>query len=160
MVVPNATTDEGWRTRGREDASVAHRAVTRLALATDRTVPGYVCAYSILDAYGRDLKPVGPGVVNIHASDARLRILTQLMLDANHDEWIMVSSPSFDFMKHYRSGFIEEFDELMANWAAQPTRPGANATLVAEEAIWHGALAVGDLLIRPARKGWRRFLRV
>jgi hypothetical protein len=152
------STDEIWRTRGREDAPVAQRAIIRLALADDHSVPGYACAYAILEAYGRDLKLVMPGVASVHASEHRLRLLSQLILDANNDEWIRVLSPSFDFMSEYRVGFIRELDSLMANWAPKPWKPGPNPNLVTEEGRWHLALAMGDLVLPKPREGWRRFL--
>ena len=149
-----------WRARGRDDAPVAQRAIIRTMLDNDPPVPGHACAYAIMEAYGRDLKLVMPGVMSVHASEDRHGLLTQLMSDANRDEWMeaFLGAPE-NFMAEYGAGFLKELDNLMANWAPRPWKPGPNADLVAEEEKWRLALAMGDLLLPEPRKGWRRFLR-
>jgi hypothetical protein len=94
-----------------------------------------------------------PGVARVQRSEYRLRLLTQLVEDANHDEWMQVWPGGGDFMQEYTIAFLDELNNLMANWAASPWKPGPAEVLVAEEAKWRTALAMGNLALPKPREG-------
>jgi hypothetical protein len=168
--------DEMWRTRGREDAPVALRAITRLVLDHASRPAGYTRAYAIFEAYGQDLEIVTPGVATVRASESRLRLLSALISDANREEWMRVWPGGGDFMHQYRIGFLGALDSEMASWFAKPTHPPEAPDIVAEESKWNLALMMGELVpgnpvgdaliskwltpnaIPKPRRGWRRFL--
>lgn len=152
-----AATDKTWRLRGQEDAPVALRAIARVTFEYGKAAPGYACAQAILEAYGRDMTPVAPGMVSLHRSESRIRLLTQLVSDANQTDWyeVFLAAPA-DFMAEYRDGFVKELDEQMPSWAASPWKPAQHPDLVAEEEKWHIGLGMGDLLLPKPKQGWRK----
>jgi hypothetical protein len=171
VAAPEASSDE-WRARGAADAPVALRAISRAIF--DEPHLGKPCAAAIIEAYGKDMTRVGAGAVSIHLSEARLKVLSSFIADANRTEWMtaFLSAPE-DYMAQYRAGFIGALDQEMANWAAQPTKPGLNAELVAEEKRWQLALMMGDAATMDElrqqyltqdgvgakeQRGWRRFV--
>ena len=149
MTATQPTSPEvNWRARGRDDAPVAQRAIIRTMLDNDPPVPGHACAYAIVEAYGGDLKVAMPGVVSVHTSEHRHRILLQLINAANHDEWRQLSlgGPD-DFMAEYWAGFLKELDSRMTDWAPRPWKPGPNADLVAKKKKWRFALTTNNLTL-------------
>lgn len=158
-VTAQSATDKTWRVRGQEDAPVALRAIARVTFQYGKSTPGYACAQAILAAYGRDMKLVALGLASVTRSESRLRLLTQLVSDANQADWMQafLAAPT-DFMAEYRDGFVNELDDEMPSWAANPWKPGLNSDLVAEEKKWHRGLAMGDLLLPKPRQGWRGLL--
>ena len=158
MTTPGApASDLTWYERGKVDAPVALRAIARATFEYGKGRPGYACANAILGAYGQDIKAVGLGVASVHRSEHRLRLLTQLVSDANQSGWFeaFLSAPS-DFMAEYRDGFVRELDELMPSWVASPWKPGSHPDLLAEEEKWLRGLAMGDLLLQKPKQGWRK----
>ena len=120
------------------------------------------------------MKRTGPNVINFHLSEARVKLLSSFIADANRTEWeaVFLSAPE-DYMVQYRAGFIGALDQEVANWIAQPTKPPLTAEMVAEEARWQRALMMGDpatmddlwerFLMKGGvgakeRRGWRRFV--
>jgi hypothetical protein len=167
VTAPDAS-NEGWRARGAADAPVAMRAISRAIF--DEPHLGEACAAAIIEAYGRDMKRVAPNVASFHLSEARLKLLSSFIADANRTEWMaaFLSAPE-DYMAQYRAGFIEALNEQLANWAARPTKPPLNPELVAEEDRWQRALIMGGIgdkeLARffgkdgaKEQRGWRRFV--
>lgn len=154
-----ADTTEAWRLRGQEDAPIALRAIARSMFQYGKGTPGYACASAIIEAYARDLKRVGPGAVQVTHSEQRLRLLTQLMSDANQKEWMeaFLGAPE-SYMSDYSAGFLNALNNEVANWAASPWKPGTHPDLVAEEEKWHQALCMGDLLLEKSKSGWKRLL--
>lgn len=159
---------ETWRARGAADAPVALRAISRAIF--DEPHLGKACAAEIIAAYGSDLKRMTPNAASIVVSDARVKLLSSFIADANRTEWMsaFLSAPE-DYMAQYRTGFLAVLDEQMANWAARPTKPPLNAELVAEEERWQRALMIGGIGDKEAarffgevgvkeRRGWRRLL--
>jgi hypothetical protein len=153
--------DRTWAQKGQDDAPVAMRAIARVMVQYGKDAPGYSCAVAIIEAYGRDMRRVGPRLASVERSEERLRLLTQLVSDANQSEWMdaFLSAP-MDFMSTYRDAFVHELDSEVGSWASSPWKPGTSPDLVKEEEKWILGLAMGDLVLsRPQPKqGWRRFL--
>jgi len=167
MTAPDASS-EGWRARGAADAPVAMRAIMRAIF--DEPHLGKACAAAIIELYGPDMKRIGPNVMNFHPSDARVKLLSSFMADANRAEWeaVFLSAPE-NYMVQYRAGFIGALDQQMANWIAHPTKPPIAPEVVAEEERWQRALIMGGIGDKELaaffgaagakeRRGWRRFL--
>lgn len=171
VTAPDASS-EGWRARGAADAPVALWAISRAIF--DEPHLGKAGAAAIIEAYGRDMKRVGPNVASVDNSEARVKLLSSFIADANRTEWeaAFLSAPP-DYMAQYRAGFIETLNEQIANWAARPTKPPLNPELIAEEARWQRALMMGDAgtmddlwqrflakgeVGTKERRGWRRFV--
>jgi hypothetical protein len=155
MTVANAAAPAvNWRARGEADAPIAHRAITRSIFQYGQGTPGYRVAHAIIEAYGRDMKRLMPGVASVAPSPDRLRLLTQLVADANQTQWMaeFLGAPD-DFMVLYRDGFVHALDEIMANWAVTPTKPGTDPDLVAEEERWAVGLGMGELVRHEAVGG-------
>lgn len=139
---PGAT---DWVAKGRADATIATRAIVRRMFASDPPMAGHVCAKAIVHAYARDISVAGQGIARVRPSDGRLRLVSQLMLDANNEAWFTASLHAApDFMQQYQVGFIAALDEEIVQWAAQPVRWPAHPDLLAEEEPWSLALAMGD----------------
>ena len=167
VTAPDASS-EGWSARGAADAPVAMRAIMRAIF--DEPHLGKDRAVAIIEVYGPDMKRVGPNAMNFHLSEARVKLLSSFIADANRTEWetVFLSAPE-DYMVQYRAGFIRALDQQMANWIAEPTKPPTAPEVVAEEKRWQLALMIGgitdqdraDFLGGSAakeRSGWRRFL--
>ena len=167
VTAPDAS-PEGWRARGAADAPVAMRAIMRAIF--DEPHLGKDCAAAIIEVYGPDMQRAGPNMMNFHISEARVKLLSKFIADANRTEWeaVFFSAPE-DYMVQYRAGFIGALDQQMANWIAQPTKPPTAREVVAEEKRWQLALMIGGITDQDRaeflggsaakeRSGWRRFL--
>lgn len=168
IVTAPPSPSDAWRARGAADAPVAMRAIMRAIF--DEPHLGKACAAAIIEVYGPDMKRIGPNVMNFHLSEARVKLLSSFMADANRTEWeaVFLSAPE-DYMVQYRAGFVGALDQEMANWIAHPTKPPLAPEAVAEEERWQRALimgAIGDKELAQffgaagakARRGWRRLL--